>query len=385
MFTYHMPARIRFGVGESSQLPDEIKALGITRLLIVTDPGILNAGLVTPIAELLQKSGIHIEINDQVAQNPRDTDCLRGAELFNAMNAEAVLAIGGGSAMDTAKTIALLAKSGGTPSDYADGHLPYRQIAPVLCVPTTAGTGSEVTRSAVITESSTHRKMTLKHENMRPVLAVLDPQLTVSVQASVTAATGVDALVHAIEGYTCTVTSPLSKAYGAEAMRTIVPALPLAVENGKNLEARTKMLEGSLLAGLSFGNADVASVHCLAEALGSVYDTPHGVANAIFLPHVLRFNADGHVPLHATLARLMRFANDTDSDERAVEKLIAGIFAFTRSLGIPLLSELPRISQEDFGRLVDLAYENGSTPSNVRSITKQEYRMILEETYAYKG
>ncbi len=145
------------------------------------------------------------------------------------------------------------------------------------------------------------------------------------------------------------------------------------------------MLEGSLLAGLSFGNADVASVHCLAEALGSVYDTPHGVANAIFLPHVLRFNADGHVPLHATLARLMRFANDTDSDERAVEKLIAGIFAFTRSLGIPLLSELPRISQEDFGRLVDLAYENGSTPSNVRSITKQEYRMILEETYAYKG
>ncbi len=376
-----MPTRIRFGTGESSQLPDELTKLEFKRLLIVTDPGIVSTGIIDPISESLQKSGIHVETFDQVAQNPRDSDCLYGTEVFQGIHADAVLAIGGGSAMDTAKTIALLAKSGGNPSEYADGHRPYQEMAPVICVPTTAGTGSEVTRSAVITESFTHRKMTLKHEKMRPILAVLDPRLTVSVPASVTAATGVDALVHAIEGYTCTITSPISKAYGAEAMRTIIPALPIAVSDGKNLEARTKMLEGSLLAGLCFGNADVASVHCLAEALGSVYDTPHGIANAIFLPHVLRFNAQDNIALHADISRLMGYSNDAQDDDHAVEQLINGVFAFTQSLGIAKLRELPDVNERDFDKLAALAFANGSTPSNVRTITLEDYRMILSNTY----
>lgn len=385
MFSYHMPTRIQFGVGEAENLPQYLNDMGFKRLLLVTDPGVLKAGLVSPIVERLQKSGIMLEVFDQVAQNPRDTDCLQGAHAFTAMDAAAVLAIGGGSAIDTAKTIALFAKSGGTASEYADGVLPYHAIAPIICLPTTAGTGSEVTRSAVITESSTHRKMTLKHANMRPSLAVLDPLLTLSLPRAVTAATGVDALVHAIEGFTCTVTNPLSKAYGAQAMPTIIKALPHAVQDGQNLEARTQMLEGSLLAGLSFGNADVAAVHCLAEALGSVYDTPHGVANAIFLPHVLRFNAEGHAVLHAELARIMHFASDADSDETAVQKMIEGIFAYTQKLLIPLLRDLPNVAPKDFDHLVELAHANGSTPSNVRKISKTDYRTILETTFAYKG
>jgi alcohol dehydrogenase len=380
-----MPTRIQFGVGEAENLPQYLHEMGVKRLLLVTDPGVLKAGLISPMVEHLQQSGILLEVFDQVAQNPRDTDCLQGARAFKAFAATAVLAIGGGSAIDTAKTIALLAKSGGTASEYADGLLPYHAIAPIVCLPTTAGTGSEVTRSAVITESSTHRKMTLKHANMRPALAVLDPLLTLSVPRAVTAATGVDALVHAIEGYTCTVTNPLSQAYGAQAMSTIIQALPPAVQDGQDLEARTQMLEGSLLAGLSFGNADVAAVHCLAEALGSMYDTPHGVANAIFLPHVLRFNAEGHAALHAKLARIMHFASDADRDDVAVQKMIEGIFAYTQELRIPLLRDLPNVAPKDFDHLVELAYANGSTPSNVRKISKTDYRTILETTFAYKG
>jgi alcohol dehydrogenase len=283
--------------------------------------------------------------------------------------------------MDTGKTIALCGPNGGTPSDYADGRRPYANVAPIICVPTTAGTGSEVTRSAVITEAATHRKMTLKHTSLRPILAVLDPELTFSVPPSVTAATGVDALVHAIEGYTCKVTNPISQALGTRAMQTIISALPIAFRDGQNQAARQDLLEGSLLAGLCFGSADVAAVHCLAEALGGLYDTPHGVANAVFLPHVLRFNAVENKQMHSTIARYMKFAKESDSDEIAVEKLIEGIAAFTEDLKIPKLKDLPGVREEDFPRIVELAVQNGSTPSNVRLITPADYLQILEQAY----
>jgi alcohol dehydrogenase len=188
-------------------------------------------------------------------------------------------------------------------------------------------------------------------------------------------------LVHAIEGYTCKVTNPISQAFGRQAMETIVAALPIVYQDGHNVPARAAMLEGSLFAGLCFGSADVAAVHCLAEALGGLYDTPHGVANAVFLPYVLRFNAAEETGLHATIARYMRFANESDSDAVAVEKLIDGIESFTRNLGIPKLRDLPGVREQDFPRIVELAVQNGSTPSNVRSITADDYMRILEEAY----
>src|SRR5579875_1062032 len=280
------------GAGKAERLPQFLQSLGIgSSILLVSDPGVVRAGLVRPIQDALESSGFQVSLFDDLVQNPRDSDCLAGALQFRDAAADAVVAIGGGSAMDTGKTIALCGPNGGAPAEYADGKRPYTNVAPMICVPTTAGTGSEVTRSAVITESATHRKMTLKHTTLRPILAILDPVLTLSVPPSVTAATGVDALVHAIEGYTCQVTNPISQAFGAKAMQTIVPSLPVAFHDGQNMEARQTMLEGSLLAGLCFGSADVAAVHCLAEALGGLYDTPHGVANAVFLPYVLRVNA----------------------------------------------------------------------------------------------
>jgi alcohol dehydrogenase class IV len=363
-------------------LPLMLRSLEIGKsVLLVTDPGVVKAGLVSPLESALQKAGYHVSLFQNIVQNPRDTDCLTGVEQFHEVRAESVIAVGGGSAMDTGKTIALCGPNGGSPAEYADGLRSYGNVAPIVCIPTTAGTGAEVTRSAVITETATHRKMTLKHAALRPTMAVLDPELTVTVPRTVTAATGVDALVHAIEGYTCKVTNPISQALGASAMNTIVSALPVVFSDGQNLEARTQMLEGSLLAGLCFGSADVASVHCLAEALGGLYDTPHGVANAVFLPYVLRFNAEEQSELHATISRYMRFATDSDSDRSAVEKLIEGIESFTKELQIPKLRELPGINEADFPRIVELAMQNGSTPSNVRTVTEVDYREILEEAY----
>ena len=370
------------GAGKSKELPTLLHSIGEgSSILLVSDPGVIRAGLVAPIQAALESAGYRVSLFDKLSQNPRDIECLEGATKFRDVSADMVVAIGGGSAMDTGKAIALCGPNGGTPADYADGRLAYENIAPIICVPTTAGTGSEVTRSSVITESTTHRKMTLKHAALRPTLAVLDPVLTYSVPASVTAATGVDALVHAIEGYTCKVTNPISQALGAKAMKSIVSALPVAYADGQDEAARHAMLEGSLLAGLCFGSADVAAVHCLAEALGGMYDTPHGIANSVFLPHVLRFNAAENKAMHAGLARYMGFAVDADTDEQAVDKLITGIADWTAGLQIPKLKDLPGVKEEDFPRIVELSMKNGSTPSNVRTITADDYLRILEEAY----
>ncbi|WP_301170001.1 iron-containing alcohol dehydrogenase [Brevibacillus nitrificans] len=381
-FSYFCSTRIEMGSGKSKELPALLQSLGIGKsVFLVSDPGVIRAGLVAPIQSALAEAGFSVTLFDALSQNPRDTECLEGAALFREAAADVVVAVGGGSAMDTGKTIALCGPNGGAPADYADGRLPYTNIAPIVCIPTTAGTGSEVTRSAVITESTTHRKMTLKHAALRPTLAVLDPVLTYSVPPAITAATGVDALVHAIEGYTCKATNPISQAFGAKAMQTIVRALPAAYANGQDEEARHAMLEGSLMAGLCFGSADVAAVHCLAEALGGLYDTPHGVANSVFLPYVLKFNAADNKPMHAALARYMGFASDADTEDQAIDKLIGGITELTQSLQIPRLKDLPGIREEDFPRIVELSMKNGSTPSNVRTITSEDYLAILQEAY----
>ncbi|WP_367912371.1 iron-containing alcohol dehydrogenase [Bacillus pumilus] len=382
-FEYHCQTKMMMGTGQSKEIGSIVENIVLpgATVMIVTDSGVRNAGLIQPIEAYLQEAGYSVFIFDQVSPNPRDNECLAGAELFRKEQASAVIAIGGGSPMDTAKAIALLGPNGGIPEDYISGKKAYANLSPLICIPTTAGTGSEVTRSSVITLAASHKKITLKHGLLRPTIAILDPALTLTVPKGITAATGVDALVHAIEGYSCKVTNPISKAMGSSAMETIVKYLPKAYENGSDLEARYKMQEGSLLAGLCFGSADVAAVHCLAEALGSLYDTPHGIANAVFLPYVMQFNAVENKVLHAELAKIMSFADKTDSDDVAIQKLIDGMYIFTKNLGIPALKDLSYIKEEDFEKIAELAEQNGSTSSNVRTVTKADYLDILKAAF----
>ncbi|MBR0590963.1 iron-containing alcohol dehydrogenase [Bacillus pumilus] len=382
-FEYHCQTKMMMGTGQSKEIGsivEDIVLPGAT-VMLVTDSGVKSAGLVQPIEAYLQEAGYSVVVFDQVSPNPRDSECLAGAELFRKEQASAVIAIGGGSPMDTAKAIALLGPNDGIPEDYISGKKAYANLSPLICIPTTAGTGSEVTRSSVITLAASHKKITLKHGLLRPTIAILDPALTLTVPKGITAATGVDALVHAIEGYSCKVTNPISKAMGASAMETIVKYLPAAYEDGSDIEARYKMQEGSLLAGLCFGSADVAAVHCLAEALGSLYDTPHGIANAVFLPYVMQFNAVENKVLHAELAKIMSFADKTDSDDVAIQKLIDGMYTFTKKLGIPALKDLSYVKEEDFEKMAELAEQNGSRSSNVRTVTKADYLDILKAAF----
>lgn len=383
---FHCGTKIIMGNGSSKRIADLLAEQfpGLKRIMIVSDKGLVNLGLVNPVLFDLEQKGYMPILFDQVSQNPRDTECLHGAELFRQKEIELVIGMGGGSPIDTAKAIALLGTNGGTPLEYYHKEKKYENVAPIICIPTTAGTGSEVTRSSVITVATTHQKITLKHESLRPSLAILDPELTYSLPPYVTAATGVDALVHAIEGYTCNVSNPVSQALGARAMSLITEFLPQAYSDGNNREARAKMLEASLLAGMCFGSADVAAVHCLAEGLGSLYDTPHGVANSVFLPYVIQFNAKENSTIHAEISRIMRFADETDTEKAAVEKLVTGIKTFTHNLDIPRLKELPLVNEDDFDKIVQLAYTNNSTPSNVRKVTLEDYQSILVNAYNEK-
>ncbi|PKG25359.1 iron-containing alcohol dehydrogenase [Niallia nealsonii] len=380
---FHCDTKIIIGNKSTRKLSAILKENfpNVRRIMIVTDRGLVQLGMIQPIIERLRESDYFVVVFDDVSQNPRDIECLKGAEMFKENDIDLVLAVGGGSPIDTAKTIALIGPNGGTPLEYFEKKREYQNIKPICCIPTTAGTGSEVTRSAVITIAANHQKITLKHAKLRPALAVLDGELTLTVPPKVTAATGVDALVHAIEGYTCNVSNPISQSLGAEAMRKIIPNLPKVYRDGKNLEARLEMLEGSLLAGMCFGSADVAAVHCLAEALGSLYDTPHGIANAVFLPYVLAFNVEGNIKTHAELAKIMKFAREKEEGEIAAAKLVSGMKEFTKKLGIPNLTEIPGVNRNDINRLAELAYINNSTASNVREITLEDYKMILKEAF----
>lgn len=384
---YHCGTKIIMGNQATKEVARLLKEHfpKIKRIMVVSDKGLVNLGIVSPVIKGLKGADYDTFLFDTVSQNPRDTECIQGAELYVEKNCELVVGIGGGSSIDTAKAIALLGPNGGTPLEYYKKERNYENIVPIVCIPTTAGTGSEVTRSSVITVATTHQKITLKHELLRPTLAILDPELTYSLPPHITAATGVDALVHAIEGYTCKVTNPISQAFGARAMQLIPEYLPQAYIDGRNDVARARMLEASLLAGLCFGSADVAAVHCLAEGLGSLYDTPHGVANAVFLPYVIAFNAQGNMAIHASISKLMKFADEQDSDLEAVEKLVTGIKKFTEELGIPRLSDLPKVKEEDFEKIVQLAYENNSTSSNVKELTAEDYKEILYNAFYEKG
>jgi alcohol dehydrogenase len=254
--------------------------------------------------------------------------------------------------------------------------------APMIVVPTTAGTGSEVTIYAVVTDTERKFKMSLFDTRLAPRVALVDPDLTWSLPPGVTAATGMDALTHAIEAFTCTLANPVSDALALRAMGLIARFLPAAVADGSDATAREGMMTASLLAGMAFGNADVASVHCLAEAIGGLYDTPHGVANSVFLPFVFAHNAEMFPDCHAEVALALGVSPEGRPADEIAAAGAAWLWALARTIGIPRLNELDRIDPEDFPRLAAASAVNVSNPSNCRPMDEAQYLQILENAWA---
>ncbi|MDQ0317290.1 iron-containing alcohol dehydrogenase [Amorphus orientalis] len=305
-FTFNTVGSIVFGSGKAGEIGALAAARGFRRPLFITDPGLMGTGLIDPALSALAEAGLETAIFSEVEADPPEAIVRLGQEAARAHAADSVIGFGGGSSLDTAKLVALLATGNDTlEAAYGIGNAKGPRL-PLMLVPTTAGTGSEVTPIAIVT-TETSEKMGVVSPLLLPDVALLDPDLTLGLPAAVTAATGVDAMVHAIEAHASASVNnnPVSRALAREALRLMGGAIERAVANGSDADARADMLLGSMLAGQAFANSPVAAVHALAYPIGGHFHIPHGLSNALVLPHVIRFNAATAGPVYADLAPIV--------------------------------------------------------------------------------
>jgi alcohol dehydrogenase len=372
MFTFQAPTRVVFGAGQAGRVGEEAGLLAKgAPVFLVTDKGIVASG----IAERIIRQLSRVEVFDTVEPNPRQSTVDQAGELARHVKPGLIVGLGGGSALDAAKAVALLAVNPGGIEDY-EGRARYKvHPLPVLAVPTTCGTGSEVTWVAVITHAGRRLKMSIKGPEMFPATAVVDPDLLRTLPAQLVASTGLDALTHAVEAFTVKPATPFTDLFAREGVKLLFGHLRAAfLDIGANEEARKNVMLGSLLAGFAFGHSDVGAVHCLAESVGALFDTPHGVACSVFLPLIMEFNLPACAARYAELARLV--GETDDNDGRAARRLIARVKELSRNLGIPSFKELG-IGPQHIPEIAQKSAANNSNLSNPRTAGVEDYLAIL--------
>ena len=347
-----------------------------THALIVTDPGFLKTGLVDPLIANLREHRFQVSIYSDVVADPPEAIVLQAVDAARRDKIDLVIGVGGGSSMDVAKLIAvLLGSEQELESMYGIGNVKGSRL-PLIQIPTTAGTGSEVTPISIVTTGAT-TKMGVVSPQLYADLAILDASLTIGLPAKVTAATGIDAMVHAIEAYTTRLKkNPLSDMLARQALSLLSANLVLACEDGKNLAARQAMLLGAMLAGQSFANAPCAAVHALAYPIGGIFHVPHGLSNSLVLPHVLRFNSPEAAPLYAELAEIVR-PGIQGSTESKCQGLIDHMVSLANRVGIETQLRQVGIAANDLDRLADDAMlQTRLLTNNPRTVTREDARAI---------
>lgn len=377
-FAFSTVAHIVSELGAARKLGEHVRARfpSAQRALLVTDPGFLKTGLVQAPADSLAAAGFHVKIYSDVVADPPEQVVLAAVAAAREHGADVVIGLGGGSSMDVAKLIAVLAGSEQPLSAiYGIGNVKGARL-PLVQIPTTAGTGSEVTNIAIVTTGET-TKMGVVAPQLYADLAILDAELTMGLPAMVTAATGIDAMVHAIEAYTSRhKKNPLSDMLARQALGLLSRNLIPACENGKNLAARQAMLLGAMLAGQAFSNAPVAAVHALAYPIGGIFHVPHGLSNSLVLPHVLRFNAPAAAPLYAELAAIV-VPHAEGSVEARAEALVVAMQQIAIVSGIERTLQQVGIVERDLDRLADDAMlQTRLLGNNPRELTRDDARAI---------
>lgn len=377
---YHA-TKVIFGAGTVNRVGGEAASFGAKKVLIVTDSFLAKSDLMKKVTDSLEKEGISYVIDNSAKPNPRDEDCVNTAALAKQEGAKLLIGVGGGSSMDQAKAAAALITNGGTCKDW-DGIELKEKMLPVICIPTTSGTGSEVTFVAVITDPVRKFKMTLMDvEKLVPSVAIADPELTLSLPPQLTASTGVDALTHAIEAYTCKVSQPITDGLALHAIQLISTNLQQAYVHGEDLEARANMMIGSLMAGIAFINANVGAVHAISETLGGWYDTPHGVGNSIFLPYIMKYNIEGNEERFAEVAKYLGVEAAGKSTRDLALAGVERIKQLNDFVKIPKLNELDYIKEENFAAIAETSANNVLSADNAREIGKEGYLQVIEEAY----
>lgn len=367
-----------FGPGARRELPEVVGRLGKKKALIVTDAGLVKFGVARMVTDVLDEAGIPYEVFSDVKPNPTVSNVKAGIEAYRAAGADFLIAIGGGSSIDTAKAVGIVINN----PEFSDivsleGCAPTRhKSVPVIALPTTAGTAAETTINYVIIDEEHHKKMVCVDPNDIPAVAIVDAELMYSLPASLTAATGMDALTHAIEGYITKGAWALSDMFEIEAIRMISRHLPVAVEHPSDAEARDAMAVAQYVAGMAFSNVGLGLVHGMAHPMGSLFDVPHGVANALLLPTVMEWNMPSCLDKYPAIAAAMGVDTEGMTREEASRAACEAVRALAVKVGIPQhLSELG-ITAADIDALADQALADVCTPGNPRDFTIDDIRAL---------
>ncbi len=384
MYDFFMPNVNFFGRGCVNVVGERCEILGGTKALIVTDRFLrgLEDGAVSRVVSSLEEAGIAYTFFDGVEPNPKDHNIYDGLKIFRDDQCDLIITVGGGSAHDCGKGIGIAAShEGDLYEDYAGIEKLTNPLPPIVCVNTTAGTASEVTRHCVITHAEKKIKYVIVSWRNTPLVSINDPELMVGKPPALTAATGIDALTHAVESYVSLGANPVTDAAAIQAIKLISQNLRQAVAYGHNLEARENMAHASLLAGMAFNNAGLGYVHAMAHQLGGLYDMPHGVANAILLPHVERFNIISNIQKFADIAVFMGENIEGLSLREAADKAIESIKKLCQDVNIPSSLRELGVKEEDFEYMAKLALQDGNAFSNPIQGTEADIVNIFKAAY----
>ncbi len=381
--SFEIPTVMKHGVGAISAIADEARALGMRRPFIVTDPGIVRAGLLERVTNPLKEADMDYVIFQDCAPNPPIALVDNAASVYLSEKCDGVIGFGGGSSMDTAKSVGVVAKNGGSilAYEWADPQPIQERIPPTICVPTTAGTGSEVTLWAVITDPK--RKIKFNVGGTAKVgawMALIDPELTLDLPAPVTAGTGMDALAHAIECYTCAYAQPLPDSTALLAMEYVGQYLRIAYAQGHNVEARYKMSMAAMLGALSYGTESAGAAHAMSQSAGGVHDVPHGALTARVLGPVMEYNYMGEPQKFARIAQALGRDIRGLSVYEAAEEAVEAVYELTDDLNIPTLQELG-FDESEIPMLAQIAFQDPQTIGNPRDLTQKAYEGIYKQTF----
>jgi alcohol dehydrogenase len=371
-FRYEIPTAIEFGCGAIHTLADHVKALGGSRVLIVGDPGVVKAGVVERVAQPLRSAGIPFEIFSDIESDPDIASVEKGTASARASGSNLIVGVGGGSSLDTAKAIGIMLANDGHIRDYVGLNKVKHRPAPVIAVPTTAGTGSEMTIWSVLSDKERQVKLSVGSVYNCPALALLDPELTVPLPPHVTAFTGMDALTHALESYVNLNTQPISEGMAVQAMKMIATNLRFAVANGSNLEARANMLLASTIAAMAFNSTRLGLAHALALPLGAHFRIPHGLVNAILLPEVMRYNLIGNTAKFAEIAAIFGERVEHLSVHEAAERSVEAVRRLNRDIGITQTLGDFGVGEEHLEMIANEAMESGNVPVNPVKATAKD-------------
>lgn len=372
-----MPTMNIVGAGAIQEVGKQLVHLEVKKPLIVTDEGLHGLGLSKQLAEIITAAGLDVAIFPKAEPNPTDQNIEEGIAAYIAEGCDSIVSLGGGSAHDAAKGIGIIASNGGRIHDYEGVDKSQNPLVPLIAVNTTAGTASEMTRFTIITDTARKVKMAIVDKHVTPLVSINDPELMIGLPPALTAATGVDALTHAIEAFVSTNATPITDACAEKVLQLIPEFLPRAYANGNDLEAREQMVYAQFLAGMAFNNASLGYVHAIAHQLGGFYNLPHGVCNAILLPHVCRFNLTARTERFAKIAELLGANIEGLSKRDAAEKAIVVIEKLAKDLNIPAGFRELGARDEDIEILAKNALQDVCAETNPRKATLEDIKAII--------